>query len=270
MAKKQKLPGEPAHAGQLPEVDQIDLGAALPAQVPEAQPPRRGPGRPRSTTPKPPKTQKPRKTRKDKGIKKPPKTPYIDNNNILVTNEVIRGDNINNIDDMGDMGDKTDFLSASDYKEKLTGKEWKFLSLYLSGSKTMLNSMKSAGYRAAQDTYLFLLAKKILIKYESQTEDHRIIFRAMGAGEVFVANGLIELAKTSKSDMVRLNAYAQIAKILGLTKEQLEGAGGVTIIFEGSTSGPAALPGGPPGLPPGSPSQPAALPAPAKAIMVTK
>jgi hypothetical protein len=258
MAKNQKSAQQPETAGPVPEDLEIDLGAALPTQP--AKPKR---GRPRSATPKTPKDPN-RKVRKDKGVKKGPlksRTPYIDNN-ILV------GDNINK-GDIVDYSDNQEFKSASDYKEKLIEIEWKFLGFYLSGFKNMIDSMKSAGYKAANDSYLYLLAKKILIKYESQTEDHRIIFRAMGAGEVFVANGLIELAKSSKSDMVKLNAYAQIAKILGLTKEQLEGAGGITLIFEGQGAGQVQIVG--PGAPP-MPATPAALPAPAssKPMMITK
>ena len=91
----------------------------------------------------------------------------------------------------------------------------------------------------------------------------------MGAGEVFVANGLIKLAKTSNSDIVKLNAYAQIAKILGLTKEQLEGAGGITLIFESAEGAQVQVIG--PGAPP-MPAAPAALPGPAssKPMMITK
>jgi hypothetical protein len=75
-----------------------------------------------------------------------------------------------------------------------------------------------------------------LIKYESRTEDHRKIFRAIGAGEVAVAQGLLKLATTAKSEMVRLNAWATIAKCLGLAKEVTESVEGIQIIINTSPS----------------------------------
>jgi hypothetical protein len=256
MSKKEKLTHEPAPAGQPAGPDEIDLGAALPTK------PRRG--RPRTATPKPPKDPN-RKVRKDKGIKKTKnQTPYIDNN-ILIGDKVIKGDVI-------DYSNREDYQSAEDLKGKPTLNELKFLSLWLSGNVSRIKAMKSAGFKGANDSYLYLLAKKILEKYESQVEDHRILFRAMGAGETFVAKGLIKLAKESKSDMVKLNAYAQIAKILGLTKEQLEGAGGITLIFESQETGRVQVvgPGAPP-PPPGPPGQ-ARLPSltSTKPMMITK
>jgi len=64
----------------------------------------------------------------------------------------------------------------------------------------------------------------------------------MGAGEVAVVEGLLKLARGAKSEMVRLNAWSMIAKCIGLTKEQIEGVGGIMIIFEAADQ-PAALPG---------------------------
>lgn len=122
------------------------------------------------------------------------------------------------------------------------------MELYFTGDYTQIKAMKSAGYEAANDSYLNLLAKKIISKYESLTQDHRIIARAMGAGEVAVLNSLISLMK-SANERIRLDATINMAKILGMTKEQLEGAGGVTIIFEApdqpGQAPPLALPGGP-------------------------
>ena len=159
--------------------------------------------------------------------------------------------------------------NSSTLKDILTDRELRFIGHHFAGEQTVLNAMKLAGYVGYSDAYLYRLARNLVQRYESQAEDHRIIFRAMGAGETFVANGLIELAKSSKSDMVKLNAYAQIAKILGLTKEQLEGAGGVTIIFEGAGApgATASLPGAP--LPP-SQGEIKVLPASNKPMMITK
>ena len=152
-------------------------------------------------------------------------------------------------------------------KTVITTKEYSFLSNYLSGGVTVIEAMNQAGYIGYNESYLYRLGKKIVEKYESQADDHRIILRAMGAGEVEVINGLLSLARGAKGEMVRLNAWSQLSKILGLTKEQLEGAGGVTIIFEGPGS-TASLPGAPP-LPP-SQGEIKVVPASTKPIMITK
>ena len=133
--------------------------------------------------------------------------------------------------------------------------------------------MNLAGYQNMNDRYKQYLAAQIIQRYESQAEDHQIIARALGAGEVFVIKGLMDLAKNSTSGIVKRAALADLAKILGLTKEQLEGAGGVTIIFEGAGApgATATLPGAP-GAPPLPPSQGEikVLPANNKPIMITK
>lgn len=141
-------------------------------------------------------------------------------------------DNNEDIEQIGN-----DINHLYDQKEKLTKRELDFLVFHLALGQSKIDAIKSAGYRASHGSYLYLLAKKIVEKYEAQTEDHRKIFRSMGAGEVFVAKGLIGLAKDSKSDMVKLNAYAQIAKILGLTKDQVQGNQGIMIIFKGAQAG---------------------------------
>lgn len=154
-------------------------------------------------------------------------------------------------------------------KAVIIPKEYLFLQSYLCGEVTIIEAMDQAGYENLHEKTKYLTAKRIIEKYESQAEDHRNIARALGAGEVFIIQGLMDLAKKSKSDMVKRAALADLAKILGLTKEQLEGAGGVTIIFEGAdTPGTtASLPGAPP-LPP-SQGEVKVIPS-TKPMMITK
>ena len=158
-------------------------------------------------------------------------------------------------------------------KEVITDKEYLFLNSYLSGGITIDEAMIQAGYGNYHEKYRYQLSRKIIEKYESQADDHRKIARAMGAGEVTIVEGLLKLARTAKGEMVRLNAWSQLSKILGLTKEQLDGAGGVTIIFEGAGApgATASLPGAP-GAPPLPPSQGEikVIPASNKPIMITK
>jgi hypothetical protein len=153
-----------------------------------------------------------------------------------------------------------------DIKAKMTLQELNFLEIYLSGRVTIDKAMIQAGYGHYSQDWRYKLAQKIVIKYEAQADDHRKIFREMGAGEVAVVEGLLGLARGAKSEMVRLNAYTQIAKCLGLTKEILEGAGGVTIIFEASDK-PQPSPGA--HLPP-SQGEIKVVPTSTKPMMITK
>ena len=91
-----------------------------------------------------------------------------------------------------------------------------------------------AGYKGYHPNYLYQLGTKIINKNECQADDHRKIFRAVGAGETAIAQGLLHLAQNAKSEMVRLNAWTGLAKCLGLTKEVLEGVEGIQIVINSS------------------------------------
>jgi len=119
----------------------------------------------------------------------------------------------------------------------LTVRERKFLEIYFQGGKTLEESMILAGYTERQKGSLNGVARRIIQRYETQAGDHRIIARALGAGEVTILQGLLNLAQKGKSELVRLNAWSHLAKILGMTKEQIEQGGGITILFE-APSGP--------------------------------
>ena len=91
---------------------------------------------------------------------------------------------------------------------------------------------------------------------ETQTEDHRIIMRAIGAGEVAVAAGLFQLARTAASEVARVAAYTTLSKMLGMQKEILQGSEGVTVIIQGPDACVQVNAGAPgPALP--APTQPA-------------
>jgi hypothetical protein len=132
-----------------------------------------------------------------------------------------------------------------DLKSQLTLKERRFIELYLTGDLTVDKAMESAGYEGYHKKSLYRLGRKIVEKYESQAGDHRKIFRSIGAGEVAVAKGLLKLATTAKSEMVRLNAWATIAKCLGLQKEQVDAVTGISIVI--NTGQPAPTGPGPDG-----------------------
>lgn len=121
-----------------------------------------------------------------------------------------------------------------DIKSQITEKELRFIELYLTGDLTVDKAMESAGYTGYHKKSLYRLGRKIVGKYECSTGDHRKIFRAIGAGETAVAKGLFKLATTAKSEMVQLNAWATLAKCLGLTKEVVDGVEGIQIVINSS------------------------------------
>jgi len=250
MAQKPKSPPPPAPAqtppAPAPDYLDIDLAAALPP----APAPKPGRGRPRSAAPPPPRKYK---IRKDKGIKKkkaPPPAP-IDIYNII-------GGSI----DSSNIGEGS---SATDLKAKMTVKELKFLEIYLAGNISKIKAIKAAGFEAAQDSHLYLVAKKIIEKHETQAGDGRILARAMGLGEVKVLQTLWELMQ-SKIERIRLDAVMYLGKILGLTREQVEGAHGITIIFEGAAPNlPASI-----ALPAQAGEQAQPLPYPGRVLQITK
>jgi hypothetical protein len=147
-----------------------------------------------------------------------------------------------------------------DLKGQLNLKEQRFIELYLTGDLTVDQAMESAGYTGYHKKSLYRLGRKIVEKYEWSTDDHQKIFRAIGAGETAVAQGLLNLAQNAKSEMVQLNAWTDMAKCLGLTREVVEGLAGVKIVIN-SSRGLGDKPGQhwPAQV---NPDQPPALPAP--------
>jgi hypothetical protein len=270
-----------------PPAPEVDFEAALPSQqndddlkvamrtlrsgkpIPTSYPIKEKPAKP-ARRPKGTKKAKPSTSiQRLKGAKrqpqaqpKTPNSPYIYNN----INNINKSIDSKSNNDCSEVLNKRDDI---DIKAAFTEKELKFLKLYLLGDVTQEMAMIYAGYKATQPRYVRFLAKKIIQKYESQGGDHQKIFREIGFGEVEIAMGIKNLAQNAKSEMVRLNALALAAKCLGLTKEQVEGVGGITIIFEVADQ-PAALPGAPPALPVGEPRPAASLPGPIKPLQITR
>jgi len=116
---------------------------------------------------------------------------------------------------------------------QLTMMELRFIEFYLTGDLTVDKAMESAGYKGYHRKSLYRLGRKIVEKYENQAGEHRKTFRAVGAGEVSVAQGLLKLATTAKSEMVRLNSWIAIGKILGLTQDVVAVNQGIQIVIKG-------------------------------------
>ena len=126
-------------------------------------------------------------------------------------------------------------------KDQLTEKEQLFIEIFLAGGTSRDEGMISAGYGNYSQSHRMGLSRKIIAKYESLAGEHRKTFRAVGAGEVAVAQGLLDLATNSKSEMVRLNAWTAIGKILGLTQDVVAVNQGIQIVIKGRGEGPAAV-----------------------------
>jgi hypothetical protein len=97
----------------------------------------------------------------------------------------------------------------------------------------IIKAMNQAGYSKYTTTYKYLLAKRIIEKYEAQAEDHRKIFRAVGLGEIAVAKGILKACLTAKTNKDIRESYGLAAKCLGLQREVIEGAQGITLIITG-------------------------------------
>lgn len=151
-----------------------------------------------------------------------------------------------------------------DFKAQLTVREMQFIELYLTGGYTIETSLKSVGYMGYHTNSLYRIGRKIVQKYEHRAGDHRKIMLAMGYGETKVLQLLIDSAENAKSEMVKLNARAILAKCLGMTKEQVEGVQGVQIVIVWADGSPAGIePGGRAEWPAQvHQDQPRALPAP--------
>ena len=153
-----------------------------------------------------------------------------------------------------------------DIKNEMTLKELAFIQYHFGLGYGIDKSMILAGYTDITKSARYDAAKKIVNKYESQTEDKRQIFRLIGLGESQVASNIKELAQNAKSEMVRLNANALSAKCLRLCDEPERSHQGVNIIINCQPAGPGACA-------PGRPTEvieQEELPTPTKPLQITK
>jgi hypothetical protein len=151
---------------------------------------------------------------------------------------------------------------AKDIKAPLTDKELEFIQLHLIHNVSMDQAMISIGYGRFSPQWRNILARRILIKYETRAQDRRILFRELGAGEVEICQGLLDLARNARSEAVRRAAWADLASCLGLKAEQIESFQGVSLNVI-SVSDARKLGYDVPGDKPGEPEK-------VKSIMITK
>ena len=180
----------------------------------------------------------------------------ITNNNLENNNVVICSEEFKELF----KNDNPDFKAARALGEQLTGKELKFLEIYLSGDGDRITSMKLAGYEGLSDNHLYFLAKKIVEKYEAGGGVGSKVLRAVGLGELKIAKLLKSLAESAKSEVVKLEALKFAANCLGMSKPD-ETFQGFSIVFN----------------PPGAQAEgkkpvdlPAAVPVQVKAVQITR
>jgi hypothetical protein len=132
-------------------------------------------------------------------------------------------------------------VGEDDHKSPMTPREQKFLEIYFSGEKiTMEQAARRAGFKAKNKTALCNAARRVLMKYECQT-DPREIFRRIGLGEEAIAKKLLAIADdTGIAAGTRVQALSIASKCLGLQREVVEGASGARIVIH-----PAAEPAPP-------------------------
>ncbi len=136
----------------------------------------------------------------------------------------------NNIDTVGSKQD-IDIAAASarDLKSPLTASELKFIELHLIEGHGKDEAMVLAGYERYGQRWRCILGSRIIIKYEARAADRRNLFREMGAGEVAICRGLLNLAQNARSEQVQRAAWADLASCMGLKAEQIESFQGVTL-----------------------------------------
>ena len=120
--------------------------------------------------------------------------------------------------------------------------------------------MKLAGYDGLSESMLYLVARKIVEKYEAGGGVGPKVLRAVGLGELKIAKLLKSLAESAKSEVVKLEALKFAANCLGMSKPD-ETFQGFSIVF--NPPGAQAEEGKPADLP-------AALPVQVKAVQITR
>jgi len=123
-------------------------------------------------------------------------------------------------------------INSIEFKQDFTDREKKFLELYLSGNITQDAAIQKSGYKSKFQQNRSLIAKRILEKYCSSIQDHKIIFRQIGFSEAKLGIMLLNMAENAKSENVRLQALNLASKCLGMHREVIEGLEGFKMVFE--------------------------------------
>jgi len=193
--------------------------------------------------------------------KKSPPNPHHplinNNNNIYIYNEnnMVNDSNAILLNDI----DNKEVIKLTD---KLTKQELCFLELYFNMPRfkgkdliTINKAMLLAGYGNYPENTRYVLAKKIVKKYERAAPDARKVFQDLGFGQVRVAQGIIDKAETARSEQVSLKALMYAGDCQGMRQETRESYQGINIVINTAPPPSQAPCPGPPG-PDGAPARP--------------
>ena len=127
---------------------------------------------------------------------------------------------------------EADIEAPIDNKVELTEQELKFIQLHVIQNVQAKSALVAAGYKEYSDQYAYIVARKIVKKYERWGEGAEI-FSDLNFGPLEIARGIVNMAINCPNAQVRLNALALCAKATGMLKDQIEQQPGVTIIIKG-------------------------------------
>jgi hypothetical protein len=142
-------------------------------------------------------------------------------------------------------------IDSEKIKDRLTAQELRFLDIYFNSPRlkgkdkvTINSAMLSAGYGDFSMTTRYIIARKIVAKYERGAGGAAQVFRDIGFGPVSVARGIASHAENAKSEAVSLNALALAARCQGMTEQREQESTGIIInINTGPSPGPGPGPG---------------------------
>jgi len=157
-----------------------------------------------------------------------PEAPYINKDILVNSNNNLIG--VNDIEVI-DSFNSDNCINKKPKIEQLEPQEQKFLEFYIFGNQTLEEAMNSAGYGHLHPKYIYVKARKIILKYERLAGDARQVFRDIGFGELSIAKGIKALAQTGKSEVVKLRAHELAAKCTKMTQEQIQINQGIQIVI---------------------------------------
>lgn len=164
--------------------------------------------------------------------------PQGEDDPLYIYNNSIGDDKVNNKVDDNLLLSSSDIelisieINSIEFKQDFTEREKKFLELYLSGNITQDAAVMKAGYKSKFKQNRALIGKRIVEKYCSSIQDHKIIFRQIGFSEAKLGIMLLNMAENAKSENVRLQALNLASKCLGMHREVIEGLEGFKMVFE--------------------------------------
>lgn len=115
----------------------------------------------------------------------------------------------------------------------LTDKELRFLQILLEGEIKPEVAIFQAGYDKCSRGQRYLIAKKIIKKYEQQAQGAANILRDVGWGELTISQRLKRIGLKAKTPGAQLKACELGMRALGMLEQNDKQSEGVTIVIQG-------------------------------------